>query len=136
MGKGKQIEEIALIVSGIGYYTTKEADIAKKIYAAGYRKIGKTDTNRAMLNIQNLLQEFDEMGYEPTTLCESPDKTARQWKENLLCEICSLLDEYTAIREKAVKDFAHKLKSKAVQEAECEDYVCYLVDYLLKEYER
>lgn len=36
----------------------------------------------------------------------------------------------------AVKDFAEKLKAKAVQEAEAEDYVCYIVDRLLKEYEK
>ena len=36
----------------------------------------------------------------------------------------------------AVKEFAGKLKAKAVQEAEAEDYVCYIVDRLLKEYEK
>ena len=36
----------------------------------------------------------------------------------------------------AVKEFAEKLKAKAVQEAEAEDYVCYIVDRLLKEYEK
>ena len=36
----------------------------------------------------------------------------------------------------AVKEFAEKLKAKAVQGAEAEDYVCYIVDRLLKEYEK
>lgn len=40
------------------------------------------------------------------------------------------------IRKQAVKDFAEKLKAKAVQEAEVEDYVCYIVNRLLKEYEK
>ena len=39
------------------------------------------------------------------------------------------------IRRDTAKEFAEKLKEKAVQEAEVEDYVCYIVDRLLKEYE-
>lgn len=38
-------------------------------------------------------------------------------------------------KKQAVKEFAEKLKAKAVQEAEVEDYVCYIVNRLLKEYE-
>ena len=48
---------------------------------------------------------------------------------NAMCNI----DEQ---RKQAVKEFAEKLKAKAVQEAEAEDYVCYIVDRLLKEYEK
>lgn len=39
-------------------------------------------------------------------------------------------------KKQAVKEFAEKLKAKAVQEAEVEDYVCYIVNRLLKEYEK
>ena len=49
-------------------------------------------------------------------------------------------EEIKRLNEKAdlqaVKEFAEKLKAKAVQEAEAEDYVCYIVDRLLKEYEK
>lgn len=49
-------------------------------------------------------------------------------------------EEIKRLKEKsdlqAVKEFAGKLKAKAVQEAEAEDYVCYIVDRLLKEYEK
>nr|DAJ86962.1 MAG TPA: hypothetical protein [Caudoviricetes sp.] len=49
-------------------------------------------------------------------------------------------EEIKLLKEKsdlqAVKEFAEKLKAKAVQEAEAEDYVCYIVDRLLKEYEK
>ena len=49
-------------------------------------------------------------------------------------------EEIKRLKEKsdlqAVKEFAEKLKAKAVQEAEAEDYVCYIVDRLLKEYEK
>lgn len=39
-------------------------------------------------------------------------------------------------KKQAVKEFAEKLKAKAVQEAEVEDYVCYIVNRLLKRYEK
>ena len=42
----------------------------------------------------------------------------------------------SSIKREAVKEFAEKVKAKAVQEAEVEDYVCYIVDRLLKEYEQ
>lgn len=49
-------------------------------------------------------------------------------------------EEIERLKEKvdlqAVKEFAEKLKAKAVQEAEAEDYVCDIVDRLLKEYEK
>lgn len=49
-------------------------------------------------------------------------------------------EEIERLKEKAdlqaVKEFAEKLKAKAVQEAEAEDYVCYIVDRLLNEYEK
>ena len=35
---------------------------------------------------------------------------------------------------KQLKQFAERLKAKAVQEGEYEDYVCYLIDRLLEEY--
>lgn len=66
---------------------------AEALYNAGYRKVEKTDTIFAMLNIQSLLQDFDEMGYAPTTLCENPEEEAKQWKQNIFVEVNLLLDE-------------------------------------------
>lgn len=37
--------------------------------------------------IADLLTDFDEMGFAPTTLCENPDEYAREWKEQLVAEI-------------------------------------------------
>ena len=34
--------------------------------------------------IVDLLVEFDEMGFCPTTTCPNPDKYAREWKKKLL----------------------------------------------------
>ncbi len=39
------------------------------------------------MNINDLLIEFDEMGYCPTTLCENPNEQAIKWKNNLIIEI-------------------------------------------------
>lgn len=39
-------------------------------------------------------------------------------------------------KQNAVKEFAEKLKAKAVQDAEAEDYVCYIVDRLLNRYKK
>ena len=33
--------------------------------------------------ITNLLIEFDEMGFSPTTLCSNPDEYAKEWRLRL-----------------------------------------------------
>lgn len=35
----------------------------------------------------DLLAEFDEMGYAPTTLCQNPEQEAKTWKAQMICEI-------------------------------------------------
>lgn len=37
--------------------------------------------------MQDLLIDFDEMGFAPTTACPNPDKYACEWKEKLIAEI-------------------------------------------------
>ena len=46
-----------------------------------------------MMAIDELLIDFDEMGFVPTTLCENPDEYAQDWKKQLLVEIKRLKDE-------------------------------------------
>ena len=70
---------------------------AEKLYNAGYRKVG-SDAKGNLLKIQNLCIEFDEMGYEPTTLCENPEQTAKKWKSDLMYEIGLFLDEAMGIK--------------------------------------
>lgn len=43
-------------------------------------------------------------------------------------------NEIKKAKKQAVLEFAHKLESVAVQEGECEDYVCCIVECLLREY--
>lgn len=40
-----------------------------------------------MMAIDELLIDFDEMGFTPTTLCENPDEYAIEWKKQLVAEI-------------------------------------------------
>lgn len=80
------------------------------------------------MTIDELLIDFDEMGFVSTTLCENPDEYAQDWKNQLLVEIKRLKDDYSKLQEQfaqyqiasekeiiaqkkqAVKEFAEKLK--------------------------
>lgn len=62
--------------------------------------------------IDKLLVEFDEMGFAPTNLCDDPEGTAKLWKSKLIYELGLLLDEYAAIRNKAIEEFAGKCKER------------------------
>lgn len=87
--------------------------------------------------INDLLTEFDKMGFAPTNVCDDPERKAKLWKSALVYEIELLLDEHAAIRKKAVKEFAEKLKTKAIKLTAIESYhICEFVDELLKEYEK
>lgn len=79
-----------------------------------------------MMAIDELLIDFDEMGFVPTTLCENPDEYARDWKKQLLVEIkrlkdenkqlkteCALLDDELRIARQETIDVLNKLKTKA-----------------------
>ena len=101
-----------------------------------------------MMTIDELLIDFDEMGFVPTTLCENPDEYARDWRKQLLVEIkrlksenkqlkteCALLDDELRIARQDTIDVLNKLRVKAVSLSAIETYhICNLVDELLKEY--
>lgn len=76
-----------------------------------------------MMAIDELLIDFDEMGFVPTTLCENPDEYARDWKKQLLVEIkrlksenkqlkteCALLDDELRIARQETIDVLNELK--------------------------
>lgn len=56
-----------------------------------------------MKKILELLVEFDEMGYAPTTACSDPEGEARRWKAAMLKEIAELLEENEEVRERKSK---------------------------------
>lgn len=56
--------------------------------------------------LTDLLIEFDEMGFCPTTVCPNPEQTAIEWKEQVVKEIQKLQAENAELRarlEKAVE---------------------------------
>ena len=83
-----------------------------------------------MMTIEELLIDFDEMGFVPTTLCENPDEYAQDWKKQLLVEI-----------KRLEKDFAEKMKKysytdNCFTDGKWHRYVLVSdIDELLKEYE-
>ena len=90
-------------------YREQRQEIAEALYNAGYRKIENANGHNLPHEIDYLLTEFDEMGFAPTSLCDNPEGKAKLWKSALVYEIGLLLDEYAAIKEKAVKEFSEKL---------------------------
>lgn len=82
-----------------------------------------------------LLAEFDSLGFVPTTLTPDPEKTAKEWKENLIAVITELYamndclnkrvmeleqevihaDEKVFYREINVKLSEDKIKAEAVK---------------------
>lgn len=50
--------------------------------------------------LTDLLIEFDEMGFCPTTVCPNPEQTAIEWKEQIVKEIQKLQAENTELRER------------------------------------
>lgn len=79
-------------------------------------------------------------GYKPTiTPKPAPPKGSTPSPKSISIDTVKGMNAMCNIdkqRKQAVKEFAEKLKAKAVQEAEAEDYVCDIVDRLLKEYEK
>lgn len=49
------------------------------------------------MNIDELLIDFDEMGFAPTALCKYPEECAREWKSQLVDEIDKLKEERAAL---------------------------------------
>lgn len=109
MNKEQQIEELHDFILN-NLYKGSTHLLAEKLYNAGYRKIENANGHNLPHEIDYLLTEFDEMGFAPTSLCGNPEGKAKLWKSALVYEIGLLLDEYAAIKEKAVKEFAGEIK--------------------------
>lgn len=53
--------------------------------------------------LTDLLIEFDEMGFCPTTVCPHPEQYAIEWKEQIVKEIQKLQAENAELRERLKK---------------------------------
>lgn len=130
----KEIKRMTTIIGNVKPFYVET--IAEALYNAGYRKIENANGHNLPHEIDYLLTEFDEMGFAPTSLCDNPEGKAKLWKSALVYEIGLLLDEYAAIKEKAVKEFAEKVKAKSYVNDYCREVVeIEKIDELLKEYE-
>ena len=50
--------------------------------------------------IEDLLIDFDEMGFAPTPICGiNPEEYARKWKSELVSEIERLQEDYSKLQE-------------------------------------
>lgn len=50
--------------------------------------------------LNDLLTEFDEAGYCPTTFCNDPEEEAKTWKEKFLHEIGIILNDNNVLKAK------------------------------------
>lgn len=50
-----------------------------------------------------LLAEFDSLGFVPTTLTPDPEKTAKEWKENLVAVITELYDRSNCLNKRVME---------------------------------
>lgn len=139
MNKEQQIEELHDFILN-NLYKGSTHLLAEKLYNAGYRKIENANGHNLPHEIDYLLTEFDEMGFAPTSLCDNPEGKAKLWKSALVYEIGLLLDEYAAIKEKAVKEFAEWIKDCITDVPFCNqkayNIFCDIVNEKLKESEK
>lgn len=130
---GEQRQEIAEALYNAGYRKTFTSDFAsdtQKAYKEGYDK-GFLDGREEFDIILQRNKQLLQARKIPKSDIERLKTQLQQANVEIVnCSDCHLVEL------NAVKDFAEKLKAKAVQEAEAEDYVCYIVDRLLKEYEK
>ena len=74
----------------------------------------------------DLLIEFDEMGFAPTTVCEDPEEYAKKWKDQVWEAVKELETENAALRERLEKT-EHRAKGleralkKFAENISCED---------------
>lgn len=64
--------------------------------------------------LQNLMIEFDEMGFAPTTPCSDPEAFAVRWRDQVLKEVKALETENDALRHEwksAAEDVAERIKT-------------------------
>lgn len=90
MNKEETIKDIQDIINANSGTISEQSakSIAEALYNTNYRKLEEKDEHAiwAMNGFVDLLDEFDEMGYAPTTLCENPEEEAKEWKNKALAK--------------------------------------------------
>lgn len=105
---------------------------AEALYNAGYGDVSeyKAEIERLHSNIpqhlEDLLIEFDEMGFAPTTVCPNPDKYATEWRDRLV----NCVNDAT---RQAQTDVLNKLKTNLSKSDDFMDICSWHIDKLIKE---
>ena len=138
MTKQEQIEEMAkdiVRIAGLDVYGK-----AEELVNLGYRKLPEDSVVLSREEYKRLLDNITEQEKEIDALKEKCEELRNEkWdsQDDLDCYYDEMLNKIKQAKIKAVKDFAEKLKIKAIRLSEIENYhVCNLIDELLKEYEK
>ena len=138
MTKQEQIEEMAkdiVRIAGLDVYGK-----AEELVNLGYRKLPEDSVVLSREEYKRLLDNITEQEKEIDALKEKCEELRNEkWdsQDDLDCYYDEMLNKIKQAKIKAVKDFAEKLKIKAIRLSEIENYhVCNLIDKLLKEYEK
>lgn len=90
MNKDETIKNIQGIINANCETISEQSakSIAEALYNANYRKLEEKDDHAiwAMNGFVELIEEFDEMGYAPTTPCENPEEKAKEWENKALAK--------------------------------------------------
>ena len=128
----KQIEEMAEIMYQVEAFELET--LAETLYNAGYRKIPEgavvLTANEQVDRWIDLLVEFDEMGFEPTTLPPkemSAEEYAAFWKDRVV-------KFFVNARKETAEKFAERLKKAVACIPWCETrHVYEAIDEIAKE---
>lgn len=138
MNKNKTIKNIQDIINANCCAISQQDanNVANALYSAGYEKVEKKDETaiQAMFDFIELLEQFDEMGYAPTNLCENPEEEANKWKSKALANFEVVL--------KRIEELTMLLNYKDQRPAQLNETIAELradiveKDKLIKEYSR
>ena len=129
MNKEETIKDIQNIINA-NCWTISEhfaKNVATALYNAGYGKFEEKDETaiRAMTTFVELLEEFDEMGYAPTTLCENPEEEANKWKSKALFNfdiVLRRIENLTIPQKRRIEEYEQYTKDIEEKEKQLEEY--------------
>lgn len=129
MNKEETIKDIEDIINANCWTISEQFanNVATALYNAGYVKVEEKDETaiRAMTTFVELLEEFDEMGYAPTTLCENPEEEAIEWKSKALFNfdiVLRRIENLTIPQKRRLEEYEEYRKNIEEKEKQLEEY--------------
>lgn len=65
------------------FYCPKDTECLFSFWTGAWGKNIKSTKNSMLQQLEDLLTEFEEMGFAPTTLVPNPEKYAKDWRKRL-----------------------------------------------------